>query len=172
MVLEMKVPHNTSFNALLELFPVFLSYLLSFIYLGIYWGNHHHLLHACSQVNTPIIWANLNLLFWLSLIPFATAWMGENHFENNTVVLYCMLMVCCAIAYYVLQQFIARHHKENEKLNAAMKKQSKKGIISLIVYLVATPVACYWPYFSSFLLVAVAIMWIVPDRNIEKALHD
>ncbi len=172
MVLELKVPHGDTLPDLVPLLPVFFSYVLSFSFLAIYWGNHHHLLHTVNHVNSRILWANIHLLFWLSLIPFATAWMGENAFGKTTVAVYGTLLLVCGIAYYILQTAIARHHPMSEKLEHAMKKQSRKGIISQACYFISIPAAFIHEWISAALFVAVALMWIVPDRNIENALKD
>jgi uncharacterized membrane protein len=168
MVLELKVPHTTDFHALIDLIPVFISYLLSFVFLGIYWGNHHHLMHTVHHVNSKIIWANLHLLFWLSLIPFATAWMGENSFRGLPVACYGLLLLLCAIAYFILQKAIARHYTHSTRMIEALAKQQKKGYISLVLYLVAVPTALYFPRIAALLYLIVAIMWVIPDKNIEK----
>lgn len=170
MVLELKVPHGNELRDLVPLAPAFLSYVLSFIYLGIYWGNHHHLLHTVTQVNSKIIWGNIHLLFWLSLVPFTTAWMGENNFGNSTVAVYGGLLLMCGFAYYILQGAIIKHNRMNVTLEIAMKKQARKGIISQVAYAISIPVAFFYPFISALLFVAVAVLWIVPDRNIENAL--
>lgn len=172
MVLEIKVPHDYSLNALIKLWPVFLSYVLSFIYLGIYWGNHHHLFHTVQKVNSPIIWSNLHLLFWLSLIPFSTGWMGENHFEKLPVALYALNLLLCGGAYYILHQSILKNHSYPEKLEKAMKLQKIKGIISLVFYTASIPLAWVHTAIAELIFIAVAIMWIIPDKNIERALKD
>ena len=172
MVLELKVPHETSFNALLKLWPVFLSYTVSFVMLGIYWGNHHHLIHTIKEVKGGIIWANLHLLFWLSLIPFATAWMGENHFEKNTIAAYALLSDICGIAYYILLMVIKDSNRDNTALLEVLKKQSKKGMISCIVYTAAIGLAFINALLAGILIVLVAIMWLIPDRNIERSLKE
>jgi uncharacterized membrane protein len=170
MVLELKVPHDTSWDALWKLWPIFLSYAVSFINLGIYWGNHHHLVHTIKEVRGGIIWANLHLLFWLSLMPFATAWMGENHFEENTVATYALLSNLCGIAYYILLVVIKKCNPGNTALLDVLQKQSKKGIISCILYTAAIPIAYLSTPVSGLLVLLSAIMWLMPDRNIEKAL--
>ena len=170
MVLEIKVPHDTSWKALSELAPVFNSYVLSFIYIGIYWGNHHHLLHTIKHVSWRIIWSNLHLLFWLSLIPFATGWMGENHFEQNTVILYGVLFICCAIAFTILQLIIQKEHPKNPKLEIAFRKLRTKGMISLAGYISGVALAFVNTTYSFLLYVAIAILWLIPDRGIEKAI--
>jgi uncharacterized membrane protein len=173
MVLEIKVPHETSWKALFSLAPVINSYVLSFIYVGIYWGNHHHLLHTIKHVSWKIIWSNLHLLFWLSLVPFATAWMGENHFEQNTVVVYGVLLIGCAISFTILQYVIENEHPENPRLEEAFKKLRVKGMISLAGYLSALFIAFVNTSVSLFIYFAIALLWLIPDRSIEKALgHD
>ena len=170
MVLELKIPHGSELRDLVPLAPAFLSYVLSFVILGIYWGNHHHLLHTVTQVNSGIIWGNIHLLFWLSLVPFATAWMGENSFSKITVAVYGTLLFMCGLAYYILQSAITKHYPGDKTLKLALEKQSRKGIMSQIAYLVSVPVAFIYPLISALLFFAVAVMWIIPDKNIERAL--
>lgn len=170
MVLEIKTPHDTSWSALQEQLPVFSSYLLSFVFIGIYWGNHHHLMNAATHVNAGIIWANMNLLFWLSLIPFATGWMGENHYAQNTVVLYAILLLVCGISFTILQICIERITKNNPKLVEAFARVRSKGIFSVICYCLAITVAYFHTLFSAILFCIVAIRWLIPDRSIEKAI--
>jgi uncharacterized membrane protein len=170
MVLEMKTPHDTSWKALQDQWPVFSSYLFSFIFIGIYWGNHHHLINSASHVNGAIIWANMNLLFWLSLIPFATGWMGENNFARNPVVLYAILLLLCGISFTILQVCIERITKNNPKLVQAFARVKEKGIFSLVCYMLSIVLAYYNTLFSAILFCIVAIRWLVPDRNIEKAI--
>ena len=170
MVLEIKTPHNTSWTALWDQLPVFSSYLLSFVFIGIYWGNHHHLINAASHVNAAIIWANMNLLFWLSLIPFATGWMGENDFARNTVVLYAILLLLCGISFTILQTCIERISKNNPKLVEAFARVKQKGIFSVICYCMAIVLAYYNPLFSAILFCIVSVRWLIPDKNIEKAI--
>jgi uncharacterized membrane protein len=172
MVLEIKVPHDYTIAALIKLWPVFLSYVLSFVFIGIYWGNHHHLFQTMTRVNSRIIWSNLHLLFWLTLIPFSTGWMGENHFEELPVALYSVNLILCALAYYILQKSIVAHHTYPEALAMAMKKQEKKGMLSLIMYLAAIPLAFVHTGISELIFIAVAILWVIPDKRIEKALHE
>ncbi|MFM2224883.1 MAG: hypothetical protein RJA07_1085 [Bacteroidota bacterium] len=172
MVLELKVPTGHTFKDLLPLLPVFLSYVLSFVYVGIYWGNHHHLLHVVKKISSGIIWSNLNLLFWLSLIPFATAWMGENNFSGESVAVYAVLLNVCGLSYYVLQRIIMSCHTLSPKMQIAMQKQSRKGIISLVAYSTAIVVSFFLPIISEIIFVAVAIMWLVPDKNIEHAISE
>ena len=169
MVLELRVPHGSDWHELLHLFPVFKSYVLSFAFIAIYWGNHHHLIHAVHHVNSRIIWANTHLLFWLSLIPFATAWMGENEFSQNTVVLYALLMNVCGIAYYILLQIISQGLPPGSHLEEAIKKQKRKGMISVVAYTVAAVCAFFYPPVSEIIFVIVALYWVIPDINIEKA---
>ena len=170
MVLELKVPHSAEWKDLVELYPVFFSYIISFIYVGIYWGNHHHLLHTIKHVSSGIIWANLNLLFWLSLIPFATSWMGENNFSQNPVIVYAILLLLCGISYTILQFTIMKNHHFDDKMLAALRKVSQKGIVSVIAYSTSIAVAFFNPSISFFFFIVVAILWLIPDKNIEKAL--
>jgi uncharacterized membrane protein len=169
MVLELKVPHGESFEALRPLTPVFLSYLLSFVYLGIYWNNHHHMLHATHKVTGPMLWANLHLLFWLSLVPFATGWMGENHFAPATAALYGVVLLMAAIAYYILQQLIIASQGPDSILKKAVGNDWK-GKLSPIVYITAIPMAFLSRWVSLGLYVFIALIWLVPDRRIEHAL--
>lgn len=170
MVLEFKVPHGEHLSDLLPLWPVFLSYVLSFVNVGIYWNNHHHLMHAVHQVNGAVLWANLNLLFWLSLMPFATAWMGENHFAATPVVVYCLDLCLCAVAYTVLQGQIIRLEGEQSVLKAALGRD-RKGKISLGSYVLAIALALAgWPGLAGVLVGVVAYIWFVPDRRIERTL--
>jgi TMEM175 potassium channel family protein len=169
MVLELKVPHGVEPAALRPLVPVFLSYLLSFVFLGIYWSNHHHLLHAVRHVNGPILWANLHLLFWLSLTPFVTAWMGENHFAPWPMALYGVVLLCAAIAYYILTRVLIAHHGRDSTLATALGWDFK-GRISPVFYLAAIGLAFVDTRLSGALYVLVAVMWLVPDRRIEKML--
>jgi uncharacterized membrane protein len=170
MVLEIKVPHEAaSLAALRPLIPVFLSYVLSFIFLGIYWNNHHHLLQAVRQVNGRILWANQHLLFWLSLIPFATAWMGENNFATWPVALYGVVLLFSAIAYTILTYTLIQHHGQESPLAIAMGRD-QKGKISLAVYATAIAVAFLNSWFACALYVLVAVIWLIPDRRIERTL--
>jgi uncharacterized membrane protein len=170
MVLEFKVPHGEQLTDLLPLWPVFLSYVLSFVNVGIYWNNHHHLMHAVSKVNGTILWANLHLLFWLSLMPFATAWMGENHFAAMPVAVYCVDLCMCAVAYTVLQAQIIKFEGAQSVLHQAVGSDLK-GKISLASYVLAIPVALAgWPWLAGLLVGAVACIWFIPDRRIEKKL--
>ncbi len=171
MVLELKVPHSAEWSALQELIPVFLSYILSFVYVAVYWGNHHHLMHTVKHVSAGIIWSNAALLFFLSLIPFATAWMGENHFAQNTIVVYGILMNLCGMSYYLLMQMIMACHSDNPELTEALKAQTRKGILSLVLYSMAIGAAFINPILSEIIFVVVAIMWFIPDKNIERLLR-
>jgi uncharacterized membrane protein len=171
MVLELKVPHGSEVDALKPLIPVFLSYVLSFIYLAIYWNNHHHLFQAVQKVNGQILWANLHLLFWLSLLPFVTAWMGENHLAPLPVALYGTVLLLAAIAYYLLTlALIARHGRDS--LLATAVGRDFKGKISILIYAVAIPFSFVSPWFAAVLYVSVAILWLIPDRRIEKRLTE
>ena len=169
MVLELKVPHDTSWAALEELWPVFVSYVFSFLMLGIYWGNHHHLLHTIKDVSGGIMWANLHLLFWLSVMPFATAWVGENHFGRNPVIVYALLANFCGIAYYILLTVIKKCNPGNEALQEVLRKQTRKGMLSNVFNTLAIPAAFVHPALTGGLILIVYIMWLIPDKNIEKA---
>ncbi len=168
MVLELKIPEETGLHALKPLIPIFLTYALSFAYIGIYWNNHHHLMHLVKHINAGIMWANLNLLFWLSLIPFATGWVDENHFISLPVAFYAALLAMCGLAYNILQKAIEACHKEQVQLKEIMNSQKKKGILSFIIYIIAIPLAFVNTIISGLLFVGVAVMWIVPDKKIEK----
>ena len=172
MVLELKIPHGSGFAELKELLPVFISYILSFAFIGIYWANHHHLVHSAQRINSRLIWANLTLLFFLSLIPFTTGWMGENHFDNLPVALYSLNLLLSAVSYYILQQVIMADIGHSTSMIYALMKQKKKGIISLLLYTAAIPCAFFYPIISSVVFVIVSVMWVIPDRNIEKALNE
>jgi len=169
MVLEMKVPHGVELEALRPVIPVFVSYALSFVYVGIYWNNHHHMLHAAGKVNGAILWANLHLLFWLSLIPFVTGWMGENHFAPMTVAFYGAVLLLSAIAYFVLSRALIRHDGDTSTLARALGGDFK-GKVSVALYVAAIALAFVNRWLSLALYVAVAVMWLVPDRRIEKVL--
>ena len=157
MVLEIKMPHSTEWSELFKLWPVVFSYILSFIYVGIYWGNHHHLLHTIRRVSPGIIWTNMALLFCLSLLPFATAWMGENHFATNTVVVYGIVMELNALTFYLLQRCILQSQVHHEALRSALEKSKLKGILSQLAYLAAIPIAFWMPSISLLLFAAVAV---------------
>lgn len=171
MVLELKVPHGTDLAALKPLLPVFLSYVLSFIFLGIYWNNHHHLLQAVKAVNGATLWANLHLLFWLSMIPFVTAWLGENGVAPWPAALYGVVLMFSGIAYYVLVRTLLAHHEKDSSLAKAIGGDVK-GRISVAIYAVAIGLAFVLPWVSIGLYVAVAAMWLIPDRRIERTLVD
>jgi uncharacterized membrane protein len=170
MVLELKVPHGAELANLEPLIPVFLSYVLSFVYIGIYWNNHHHLLHTMKTVSAGILWANLHLLFWLSLFPFATAWMGENHAAPLPTAAYGAVLLMAAIAYVILQGAIIAKHGRDSVLGHAIGTDWK-GKLSPLAYLSAIPLAFVNPWISNVLYVGVALTWIVPDRRIERALN-
>ena len=169
MVLELRVPHDTSVAALRPLLPVLLSYTLSFVYLGIYWNNHHHMLHVTSRVSGVTLWANLHLLFWLSLVPFVTGWMGENHFAAVPTAAYGVVLLMAAIAYYILARVIIAYEGPDSRLARAIGSDVK-GRISPIAYILAIPAAFLHPAISGALYVSVALMWLVPDRRIERIL--
>jgi uncharacterized membrane protein len=169
MVLELRVPHGTTFADLAPVIPTFLSYVLSFIYIGIYWNNHHHMLHVTHQVTGSILWANLHLLFWLSLVPFTTAWMGENHFAALPTALYGVILLMAAVAYWILQHRIVVHEGPQSVLAAALGRDLK-GNLSPVLYLTAIVCAFVNQWISDAIYVAVALMWLVPDRRIEKRL--
>ncbi|MDE2417680.1 MAG: DUF1211 domain-containing protein [Burkholderiales bacterium] len=172
MVLELKVPHGATWADLNALGPVFLSYVLSFVNVGVYWNNHHHMLHSVHQVNGRILWANMHLLFWLSLLPFTTGWMGENDFLSAPVALYATNLLMCAIAYATLQrQIIGLHGNESVLANAV--GSDTKGKVSLVAYLVAIPMALLgYSLPAGALLTGVTLIWFVPDKRIERALSD
>jgi uncharacterized membrane protein len=169
MVLELKVPHGESLEALRPVVPVFLSYVLSFVYVGIYWNNHHHMLHLCARVNGRILWANLHLLFWLSLFPFTTAWMGENHFAATPSALYGAVLLAAAVAYWVLQQAIIASQGADSLLKRAVGGDWK-GKLSPVLYLTGIAAAFWSPRISQAIYASVAVLWFVPDRRIENVL--
>lgn len=170
MVLELKVPHHDQISDLLPLWPVFLSYILSFLYVAIYWNNHHHLLHAVQKIDGSVMWANMLLLFTLSLIPFATAWMGENHFSAWPVALYGVALLACAVAYFVLATTLVRHNGSGSQIAKALGKETKEKS-SVAIYLAAIGLSLYFPWISCGLYFAVALLWLVPDRRIESRLN-
>ena len=171
MVLELRPPHHADAASLAPLAGKFVSYVLSFIYLGIYWNNHHHMLQAVRQVNGPVLMANLHLLFWLSLVPFVTAWAGETHFSPVPVALYGLVLLCAALAYFLLSRVLIAHHGAESVLGRAMGSD-RKGRLSIGIYMIAILVALPVPLAACALYVAVAIIWLVPDRRIEKALAE
>jgi uncharacterized membrane protein len=170
MVLELKVPHGDGLETLAPIVPVFLSYILSFVYLGIYWSNHHHMLHTCTRVTGAILWANLHLLFWLSLFPFVTGWMGENHFTAVPSALYGAVLLAAAIAYWILQQAIIASQGRESPLMAAVGKDWK-GKFSRVVYVMGILSTFLWSWVAQALYVAAALVWLVPDRRIERMLQ-
>ncbi|MEY4483578.1 MAG: hypothetical protein RL693_1030 [Verrucomicrobiota bacterium] len=171
MVLELKVPHGSDWGVLKPLLPVFLSYVLSFIYVGIYWNNHHHLIKAVSKVSGGIMWANMHLLFWLSLFPFATGWMGENHLDPLPTALYGGVLLMAALAYYILQNLIIAAHGRDSKLAASMGRDMK-GKLSPVGYAVAIGVSFYQPWIAAVIYVSVALMWLIPDRRLERVVEE
>jgi uncharacterized membrane protein len=172
MVLGLKVPTSTTWEAIRPLGPVLLSYVVSFIMIAIYWGNHHHLIHTVKEVNSKLIWANFHLLFWLSLVPFATDWIGETNFDKIAVAAYAVILDCCGIAYAVLLMIIIKSHAHDPELTGPLTKQKRKGLISAVLYTLAIAMAFVHPLISGALYLAVAILWWMPDRNIEKKLKD
>lgn len=171
MVLELKVPHGNTAGALSGLLPVFLSYVLSFIYVGIYWNNHHHMLHTCKRVTGAILWANLHLLFWLSLLPVTTGWMGNNHDSTLPTAVYAIDLLATATAYFVLQAAIIRSQGTDSVLKKAIGKD-QKGKASTLLYLLAFALAFVRPWLAQTIFVLVAVMWLIPDTRIERALSD
>jgi uncharacterized membrane protein len=171
MVLEMRSPHGTNLAALRPSLPVFFSYVLSFVYVGIYWNNHHHLLHAAHHVGGGVMWANLHLLFWLSLIPFATAWLGESHLESLPVALYGTVLLLAGTAYVVLTKTLIAQHGTDSKLAISIGRD-RKGIASVSLYAIAIPLAFVQPWIACSVYAIVAIIWLVPDRRIERTLAD
>ncbi|NGY06295.1 TMEM175 family protein [Solimonas terrae] len=169
MVLELKIPHEATFGALSELWPTLLSYALSFVYVGIYWNNHHHMLHATDAVTGGVMWANLHFLFWLSLFPFVTGWMGENHFDSVPTALYGVVLLMAALAYFLLQTVIVRSQGEHSRLRRALGRDFK-GKISPVLYATAIALAFVQRWIADLIYVAVAMMWLVPDRRIESRL--
>ena len=171
MVLELRPPHGDDLKVLTPLIPKFLSYVLSFIFVGIYWNNHHHMLHAVRRVNGRILWANMHLLFWLSLIPFATAWMGENNFSAWPVAIYGIVLFCAAIAYFVLSQILVAYNGRDSALARALGSDFK-GKVSLVFYILAIPLSFVAPLAACLCYTVVAIMWLIPDRRIERVVDE
>jgi uncharacterized membrane protein len=167
MVLELKVPHGAGFDVLLPLIPILGSYVLSFIYIGIYWNNHHHMLHAASQVSGGVLWDNLHLLFWLSLIPFVTGWMGENYFATSPVALYGTVLLMCGVAYKLLARCLVAQHGQNAPLTVALGKDMK-GTLSVALYALGIALAFVNAWVGFAIYVAVALLWLVPDRRFER----
>jgi uncharacterized membrane protein len=171
MVLEMKVPHGADWAALRDLWPVFLSYVLSFLYVGIYWNNHHHLLAAAEEIDGAIMWTNLHLLFWITLIPFVTGWMGENHFAPLPTMLYGVVLLCSAIAYWILQNRILATEPAQAPLRREMGRDLK-GKLSPVAYVAGIVAAAFHPMIAFAIYALVAVVWIIPDRRVERALHE
>lgn len=171
MVLELKVPRGTSLTDLAALLPLFLTYVLSFIFLAIYWNNHHHLLHAATRINGKILWANMHLLFWLSLIPFVTGWMGENHFASVPTAAYGVVLLLAAVAYYVLQSLIKSEEGPDSQISLALGADIK-GKVSPVLYIIAIPMAFVLQWISEAIYVFVALLWLIPDRRIESRLME
>ncbi len=171
MVLELKIPHGADWEALRPIVPVFLTYVMSFVYLGIYWNNHHHMLYVTEHINGKILWANMHLLFWLSLVPFVTGWMGENHFAALPTAVYGGVLLAAAIAYYILQQLIIAQQGPHSRLKAAVGRDIK-GKISPIIYIVAIALAFVNQWISDALYALVALMWLIPDKRIEAKLNE
>jgi uncharacterized membrane protein len=169
MVLELRAPAQATWAALLPLWPVFLSYVLSFVFLGVYWNNHHHLLQAIEHVDGRVLWANMDLLFWMSLIPFVTAWMGENRFAAQPVALYGVVLLLSAVAYFILTKALLALHGHDSVLATALGRDFK-GKISLVIYLAAVPLSFVHSWIACALYVLVTVMWLVPDRRIERTL--
>jgi uncharacterized membrane protein len=171
MVLELRIPHGSDIEAIRPLLPVFLTYILSFIYLGIYWNNHHHMLQATRHINGTVLWANLHLLFWLSLVPYVTGWMGENHFASLPTAVYGVVLLCAAISYSILQWTLLRHHHGENELLAKAVGSDFKGKMSIVLYLVAIPMAFVYEWISDIIYITVAVAWLVPDRRIESIIE-
>ncbi len=171
MVLELRPPEGTTWQALKPIIPVFFAYVLSFVYIGIYWANHHHMLQLTERVNGAILWANLHLLFWLSMVPFVTAWMGEHHFEPVPTALYGIVLICAAAAYTILQRALIKEQGPGSRLASAIGPD-RKGLVSLAIYLIALPIAFYRPWISDLLYALVALTWLVPDSRIEHRIRE
>jgi uncharacterized membrane protein len=171
MVLEIDIPESSDWSELKHLVPVFISYLFSFIYIGIYWGNHHHLLHSVKKVTSGIMLANLNLLFWLSLIPFSTGWMGENHFAKNTVAVYGAILLVSGLAFYILMKVVERNSHDLQALKDAFVLLNRKGITSTIGYFISVPLAFVHPLISAVIFSIISVIWLIPDKNLERALN-
>jgi len=171
MVLEMKVPHAADLAALRPIVPIFLSYLLSFVYVGIYWNNHHHLFHLVRQVDGRILWANLHLLFWLSLIPFVTGWMGENHFDRLPTAFYGGVLFCAGFAFFILTRVLLARHGHGSAIDRALRNNRKEKI-SMAVYALGVAMAFVQVWIAQALYIAIAILWLIPDRRVERALAE
>jgi TMEM175 potassium channel family protein len=171
MALEMKVPHGNTFDALKPVLPVFISYVLSFVHIGIYWNNHHHMIHAAHQINGTVLWANIHLLFWLSLIPFVTGWMGENNFTTIPVVLYGIVLIMASIAYYLLAHSLMNLHGKDSEFSKALGRD-RKGKASTIIYATGIGLSFLHPLLGLALYYLVAIIWFIPDKRFENAPHN
>jgi uncharacterized membrane protein len=172
MVLELKVPHGVAVGDLVRLWPVFLSYVMSFVFVGIYWNNHHHLMHTVRRVSAGILWANLHLLFWLSLVPFTTGWMGENHFASLPTAVYGFNLLMTGSAHYILSRAIIASEDHAESMLARAVGADRKGMLSLLLYCIAIPLAFAKPWISGIIFIIVSIMWLIPDRRIERVLSE
>lgn len=172
MILELKIPEDTSWAAINHLLPKFLCYVLSFVYIAIYWGNHHHMMHTVKRINASIMWSNMHLLFWLSIVPFATGWMGETHFDRVTVAVYAGLLLLSGIAYTILSKAIKKTYKEETVLTRALARDDIKGIVSVVLYSISIPLSLWvHPLLAAGLITAVAVMWVIPSKAIEHALE-
>jgi len=171
MVLELKIPHGSDWQSLQTLAPKFLSYIISFVYIAIYWSNHHHLLQTLKHVNGSVLWSNTHLLFWLSLVPFATAWAGENHFAELPVAIYSFIMLMAGVSYFILSKTIIKVQGKDSILSSAIGKDMK-GIISMVGYAIAVPLAFYFKEGSLIIIVSIALLWLIPDRRIEKKVSE
>jgi len=171
MVLELKIPHGSDWHSLQTLAPKFLSYIISFVYIAIYWSNHHHLLQTLKHVNGSVLWSNTHLLFWLSLVPFATAWAGENHFAELPVAIYSFIMLMAGVSYFILSKIIIKVQGKDSILSSAIGKDMK-GIISIIGYAIAVPLAFYFKDGSLIIIISIALLWLIPDRRIEKKVSE
>ena len=171
MVLELKIPHGSDWQSLQTLAPKFLSYIISFVYIAIYWSNHHHLLQTLKHVNGSVLWSNTHLLFWLSLVPFATAWAGENHFAELPVAIYSFIMLMAGVSYFILSKIIIKVQGKDSILSSAIGKDMK-GIISMVGYAIAVPLAFYFKEGSLIIIVSIALLWLIPDRRIEKKVSE
>jgi len=171
MVLELKIPHGSDLQSLKNLAPKFISYVISFVYIAIYWNNHHHLLHTVKHVTGSILWSNTHLLFWLTLVPFVTAWAGENHFDELPVAVYSVVMMMAGVAYFILSKTIIKVHGKDSLLSSAIGKDLK-GIISMVGYAIAVPLAFSYREGSILIIVAIAFLWLIPDRRIEKKVNE
>ena len=171
MVLELKIPHGSDWHSLQTLAPKFLSYIISFMYIAIYWSNHHHLLHTLKHVTGSVLWSNTHLLFWLSLVPFATAWAGENHFAELPVAIYSFIMLMAGVSYFILSRTIIKIQGKDSILSSAIGKDIK-GIISMIGYAIAVPLAFYFKDGSLIIIISIALLWLIPDRRIEKKVSE